>query len=645
MEPGMVNIIIHRVEDDELLPGERFFEDRRKLHNDKHTILSQPLVALDGEGKNDETNIHHYTHFQALWPTGRRKIVREHISSNLSLQFLISLPPKHTYVIFAGNYDANMWLKDLLQTPSYKDLYETGECDWRGYHISWVENKYLTVRRGNYSRTIYDVFSWYQCSFVKACERWQVGTTEQRERITAMKERRGDFANVDPAKVEEYCWEELVMLEQLVNKLRQAILRTDYRPKALYGPGALAGAILEHERVKDYYGAYDYELALRAYYGGRFDSALFGWFERVYQHDIRSAYPDQIRYLPCLCHANWQRSNRPTTSRYGFYHVKWRLAEDTPYPPFPWRDTDGLIYYPSKGEGWYHADEVRAAIEIYGKQIKVVEGWALIEGCECQPFKFVENLYAWRLMLEAEGNSLQALIVKLCLNSLYGKMAQSIGHKNKRPPFQNFFYAGAITSGTRAKILRAIGRGDGVISIATDGLVTRERLNLPEGKQLGEWEILELLEHVQLGNGIYLSLQPSGTKVEKSRGFGTKLIDYSLVKEHVKEHGPWGFFEYDDKPHFITLRSAYAQNRPQKACRWLLPEKRPHIQLDPNRRHQWAYNVEGKHPPYTDDDVLHFIREPYKMDGMSAPFKPKQTWDDLWSARHEYFPESIIPIS
>jgi hypothetical protein len=284
-------------------------------------------------------------------------------------------------------------------------------------------------------------------------------------------------------------------------------------------------------------------------------------------------------------------------------------------------------------------------MQIYGRQIRVIEGEALIEGCECNPFKFVENLYQWRLRLEAEGNKEQALIVKLCLNSLYGKTAQSVGHKNRRPPFQNFFYAGAITSGTRAKILRAIGRGEGVISIATDGLVTRERLNLPESKQLGDWEIIELLSHVQLGNGIYLSINREGKRVEKSRGFGTKLIDYDKVREYVLEHGPWGYFEYDDKAHFITLRSAYAQNRPEKACRWLKPEGRSHIQLDPNRRFQYAYNLEDKQPPYTDEDLLQFSRVPYKMEGMSTSFKPNQTWTEVHETRAQYFPESIIPIS
>jgi hypothetical protein len=631
--------VVHelKIQHYEPLEEERFYSDRRRGFDDKESVLTRPLVGIDSEGANDSEGFHHLTHLQALWEK-RGSLVRPKISSLNALSFITQLPPKHTYVIFAGNYDANMWLKDLPR-EALKSLFETSEVEWHGFKIYWVPHKFITIKHGTHSRTIYDVFSWFQCSFVKACERWEIGSKEQRQLIQDMKEKRGDFANVDQETIGRYCWLELELLNKLVDKFRDKLQRTKYRPRALYGPGALASSILQTEKIKDYYGPFDESLALHAYYGGRFDTAMFGWFEQVYQHDIRSAYPDQIRYLPCLRHANWEPSRNPATSRYGFYHVRWRLDEDTPYPPFPWRDDHRRIYYPSKGEGWYHAEEVRAAMEIYGKRIRIIEGMALREGCNCQPFKFVEELYAWRLLLESEGNKLQALIVKLCLNSLYGKMAQSIGHKNRKPPFQNFFYAGAITAGTRAKILRAIGTGEGVISIATDGLVTEARLPLPEGKQLGEWEIIDLLSHVQLGNGIYYSVDYDGKRVEKSRGFGTHLIDYDKVHDQVQKRGPWGYFYYEDKARFITLRQSYAWNRPEVACRWMQPEDPPHIQLDPDRRIQWAYNVEGKYPPYEDGDTLQWQRVPIPSQGLSAPFTPKQSWGEINDMRAQYYPE------
>jgi|SRR5215469_1809791 len=640
------------------LQGERFFANHQEKKDEERSIMYLPLVALDSEGQDGPDNYHYLTNLQALWEDGQAILEAPNIRTYQVLNYLLRLPPKHVYVIFAGNYDWNMWLRDI-EPETMTKLLKEGECQWRDYFIKWIPNKILTIKRGKYLRIIYDVFAWYQQSFVKACANWHVGTPEQLDLITAMKELRGNFSEVDPERIKTYCWLELELLLDLVNKLREKILQTDYRPKGLYGPGAFATAILSRHKVKEHYGQYPEDLSLRAYYGGRFDSALFGWFERVYEHDIHSAYPDQIRYLPCTRRATWEPSRDPALSRYGLYHVKWSVNDDTAYPPFPWRTTTGRIYYPSNGEGWYHADEVRAARDVFGSRaIRVLEGMALIEapcdlGCNGQPYKFVENLYEWRLRLEAEGNHEQAKVVKLAINSLYGKTAQSVGSPKSAPPFQNFFLAGAITAGTRAKILRAIGLGETVISIATDGLYSTERLQVTESEALGDWEVVLNQEHIQLGNGIAKSKKLKGgelVETEKSRGFNTRLLDYAKVREHVEAHGPWGKFEYPDKRQFITLRSAYHRNDPQLACHWVPGKDEPaltrFISLSPERRYQFDFNVLGESGPTYYGKLLQWRRLPVRVDAlgdspMSSPFTPHQTWEEVDQLRELFFPNMV----
>jgi hypothetical protein len=642
-------------------PDERFYSGHDSQRQEKRyelSILYRPLTALDSEGADGADNYHYLTNVQALWGNHQAILEQPDIRTHQVLNYLMHLPSNHTNVIYAGNYDFNMWLRDI-DPESMRQLLKEGQCTWRDYFLMWIPNKKLVVKRGGVSQTIYDVFSFYQKSFVKACADSNIGTPEELELIVYMKELRGNFANVDPDKIRAYCWLELELLQKLVQQLRSAILQTKYRPTALYGPGALANAILRKEKVKDHYGAFDKDLALRAYYGGRFDSAELGWYERVYQHDIRSAYPHQIRYLPCTRNAYWERTRDPSTSRYGMYHVKWKLPEDTIYPPFPWRDKDHRIYYLTEGQGWYHAEEVRAAIEVFGSAIKVVEGQALIEqpcdlGCNGQPYRFVEDLYQWRLALKAEGKTALVQVVKLDINSIYGKTVQSVGSKKKDPPFQNFFLGGAITAGTRAQIMRAIAfEQENILAIATDGLISRTRLNLPEGIQLGEWEILELFEHVQLGNGIYKSSQmdPKTGELlsyEKSRGFPIKLLDYGKVKEYVEENGPWGKYWYNDKRRFITLRAAYNRNDPELACHWTPasyepPAQRP-ISLTPERRDQLDINVDGVLGPHWYDKKLQWRRYARKwqslgVTSMSAPYKPKQSWEAIMDIRAQYYPE------
>lgn len=619
-----------------------YTSEQRK--NEKRTLLYKPVCAIDSEGITLD-NQHRLIVLQALWPTSRAEIKSERLATKDCLDFLHdNIPQNHVSVVYGATYDFSNWLRDIpLETLI--ELFKTNRC-WSGrYFIKLIPGKYLLLHctECKWGTIIYDVISFYQTSFVKACKSWEVGSAEEIEYVTHMKELRGNFADVDPDQIQKYCWLELELLIDLVKKLQQAILKTPYRPRGLYGPGALAQAVLSYHKVTDYYGPYDRDLALLAYYGGRFDTALFGWFENVYQHDIRSAYPDQIRFLPCLKCAKWEDSIDPARSRYGFYHVKWNVGESCAFPPFPWRDQNGCIWYPYKGEGWYHADEVRAAIEVFGKRrIRVIEGSALIEGCDHQPFAFVENLYQWRLQLEAEGNHEQGKIVKLIINSLYGKTVQSVGIEKdhngneKLPEFQNFFYGGAITAGTRAKILRAIkGHMDQVISIATDGIVSKERLNhLQEGKQLGEWEIEELITHIQISNGVYYSVHATKGPLEKTRGIGVKTIDWDRVREIYLEHGPMGVYKFVMPARFRTLRDSVHRNDMEHACQWI--EETRELKLQPARRYTDGLNVEGKEPPYCDTDALQIRFEPITMKGLSAPFKVKQTWAEVHALRDIY---------
>ncbi len=50
------------------------------------------------------------------------------------------------------------------------------------------------------------------------------------------------------------------------------------------------------------------DLANMAYYGGRFEITRTGLLDQpVYEYDIGSAYPDGMRYLPCLEHGRWEK--------------------------------------------------------------------------------------------------------------------------------------------------------------------------------------------------------------------------------------------------------------------------------------------------------------------------------------------------
>jgi hypothetical protein len=84
------------------------------------------------------------------------------------------------------------------------------------------------------------------------------------------------------------------------------------------------------------------------------------------------------------------------------------------------------------------------------------------------------------------GKGARGLVLKLALNSLYGKSAQRVG----KGRFRCMVRAGLITSMTRAALLRAVAMARdpwNVLELATDSVLSKETLALG-GVGLGSWE-------------------------------------------------------------------------------------------------------------------------------------------------------------
>ena len=93
------------------------------------------------------------------------------------------------------------------------------------------------------------------------------------------------------------------------------------------------------------------------------------------------------------------------------------------------------------------------------------------------------------MRLDKQGTP-EAKAIKLLLNSMYGKFAQSVG----AAPYRNWVYASLITSGCRAKILDAIATHPegtkAVAMIATDAVFfTSPHPGLSYTDALGDWKL------------------------------------------------------------------------------------------------------------------------------------------------------------
>lgn len=544
-----------------------FVQKRRGQGWRNQKFENREFIAWDGEGWTQhldecdhekeghctEPCPHHYCLFGSSKSAG---IAGSSLSTRQCLEHILSVGKDYPYGIhigFAFSYDVNMILRDL--PPKYiQRLKDNTFVHWYGYRIEHIPKKWFTVSKGGNSVRIQDVFSFFACSFVKALKGWDVGTADEISAIEHGKDSRGDFklSEIDTS-IRPYWRKELELLVALGDKLRSILYSADLRITSWYGPGNVASFLYKKNgtaRTMDQSIRPEViDAAAYAYAGGRFEGFKAGQHDGpVYSADINSAYPAAMADLPNLSNGAWHYfpewdPGMGVPSRIGLYRIFFvfntgitKAARNSgfPLPVFHRRNT-GQVWYPEMSECWYHAPEAKLLFDIHeesqGKafsHFEVKECW-LYEDDGSYPFEWVREMYATRARWKREGNPAQ-LALKLGINSLYGKLAQRIGHKDgKAPKWHQLEWAGMITSATRAKLYEAMKDDwNHIIAVETDGIYsTKPFSNLASGvgNNLGEWECSEYSGIIFLQNGVYWLRDQSGNWLPpKSRGIPQKQL-------------------------------------------------------------------------------------------------------------------------
>lgn len=438
-------------------------------------------------------------------------------------------------------------------------------------------------KKKRHSIRVWDSFKFFGCSFVKALKGWSIGNEEQRARIAEMKAKRGSFENEDPKEIMKYCREECQLLAEMMKEVVAAHDEAGIRLRDFYGAGSTASAVLKASGTAAHRGPplslLDPGLALAirsAYFGGRFEGSRIGIFRMpVNNYDISSAYPyAQATECPCLAHGKWTRITGSHTQllkrikradlalcRFKVKRIANEERRELAWAPLPFRGKDGSICYPTNFHGWGWAQEVVPAIEGWGKLVRLhEEAWIFARTAKCKktcaPWKHVPALYARRY--EVGKNSGPGTALKLGINAGYGKTAQT---KGANPPYQDWVWAGVTTANCRGQVLRAIAKAKNrwdIISIATDGIVSIEKLNLDRPKDtgtsslekpLGGWEHEEHNDGYFIAKpGMYWGLKADKKEKVKARGVGAETIFTN--KDRIEQ----GFMKWDgEADHPITV--------------------------------------------------------------------------------------------
>ena len=267
-----------------------------------------------------------------------------------------------------------------------------------------------------------------------------------------------------------------------------------------------------------------------------------------------------------------------------------------------------------------------------------------------------------------DGNSAERAL-KLILNSLYGKTAQTVGgilehpkgecspdryciHIKAPPKWHQLEYAGYITSHCRAKIYQAMQLNpSAIIAAETDAVFSKEPLDLPLTDNLGDWELKEYKSIVYLQSGFYYAdtgeEPPADTPIEATSTDGTLIkcrfrgldsdrdtkqpvgLPYRLVLDHL--HKPVRPLArktpalHSDATRYIGLGLGL-----RTASTWRSWETVPKaISIDGNRRSNKRFHLRQHCPNCLDGDTLYDSLHPLRIGGYEGKsYARKLPWID-----------------
>lgn len=605
------------------------------------------VIAWDGEGWGKPRNVYgllaNSLGLTLLTPDMTKPLKTRVILDNVWRTGVAH--PNAYQVLYGGTYDWNHWLNDIdLRTATA--INDGHPVTLAGYEVVY-NGLWFEVRKRGYWVTLWDVWKFWGCGFEQAVrETWP--DFHGLEMIKEFKGYRDKFQElIDAGRLQDIIRYNELELEALVGivlrmfkHFEEARIR---RPRAMTGAGAVAGSLITQHQVTQHLEPPPEGVkqpVLRANFGGRIEAWKYGVGE-LWLHDIRSAYPYAMGFIPSLKGGSWEwvdgdQLDDDWAKRISVWQIDWGYGYDdameTPTHrgyPFAFRDRGGSVQFPPSGHGWQWWPELVTARSL-GFEFKVRGGWVFTPISDnLQPYGWMKLRYEQRRRLKASGNEGAARLVKYGLNATWGKTAQARGYTENAPPtHHSLIVAGWVTSHCRATILEAASQDwDSIVFMMTDSVASTRRLDLEEGDGLGQWEIKHYDKAMVLQAGVSFLWDAEGKRIDKFRGFDRDSISPEAVirvwKANAKEGKQNPLLVPASRP--VTLGSALTNEEWfEKWNTW-----------QEHWRELNLYGGDGKRWAPTWEDQKPWLRfEPLRPFGLltlddemeSAPFEPR--WED-----------------
>lgn len=428
-----------------------------------------------------------------------------------------------TFVAYNLRYDEGAFIQHL-SVEALQELRLFGKTEEDGYSYRSIPKKMLSIRKGQNAITIFDIAGFFGLS-LDAASRSFLG---KKKKKVATLDFTPIYAAANWASIADYCIQDAVLTQELAEALIAKFESFGVFPQKLYSTAYMAyqyfASTCDYVTVGEYWNDNRdvLDAAMAAYSGGKFEVTEKGK-DYYYEYDINSAYPYEIANLVDIRGAEVIRStDYQSHAIYGFLKCDITIPPHV-HNPTPIKLGTVNVFPVGRFTKVLTKQEYDYLVE-QGSDIEILAGIWLYQPNVTYPYKAeIERLYIEKDKAKQEGRKVDYHIIKIFLNSLYGKFIQLVkqGEKWRASACWNPIYGAIITANTRITITRLQQQHTCVVAVHTDSILSTKPLDIPSIPDLGAMSYVTEGAGVILGSGVY----QVGKKV-RFRGFPAR---YSLL--------------------------------------------------------------------------------------------------------------------
>lgn len=382
-----------------------------------------------------------------------------------------------------------------LTLEEITNLWREGSIVWNSHLITYFPKSFLSVERGK-TRCLVSDMSQYMPTKIEISE-------------------------------DAGIFYKLAESQNVAHQVYDALTRLGMKPTLLTSPiKTLQKEVLEKMNlptisdVPDEAGKMFYECCT----GGWVDCFKKGYFSKVYDWDIISAYASQLRNLIDFRGAEFKQVKKIPEDLRAFGAFNVIVDTDADLHPLVCTSKPRNMMLNGKFESTLRLEKIRFLYERKLGTVKVLDGWTYMPKTDKKPLQMmIDRLYARKSV----GQGMDREIPKRLINGLWGKMGE-VFKNGEFGPMANTLWASEVESNIYLKDAAfCLDHNFIPICITTDGVVTDKDLNIPSGTGMGEWKLNQITEALVIGAG--------QVALKGKQGKGDFSLDFDKLMGMIKE--------------------------------------------------------------------------------------------------------------